>query len=334
MADTDFALTRKAIQHLLYYHCILLLDIFQFSAIYAPTPEIYVFLTDESMQEECCRYVATPDEGGDVSVRPAQQQRKRSPARSPERDILSPSTPSSSLSKPASIPQTARPTTGDLSTATVPTYSHIAPTPDTVLTLYTSLKQGLTVKNWCIENQRLLASIDVRRFITFGVIKGFLYRVHKYAVAAQVPTPPKVSKKSAREPEGERTWNGSGKKEREREKENEQDAFRKAATSSGWATPREGQSGIAAGLRSLSLRQNAELSRVDGGSTGERQEYAESVDPRSPGSPKKSVRELLPLARYLDGMHCFDEICSELGMSEREMLGKLRGYGEVFVIHR
>ena len=48
--------------------------------------------------------------------------------------------------------------------------------------LYASLKQGQTLKNWCLEHNVLLAGIDVRRFITFGVIKGFLYRVHKYAL--------------------------------------------------------------------------------------------------------------------------------------------------------
>ncbi|KAF2230685.1 NPR2-domain-containing protein [Viridothelium virens] len=348
LADTDFTLTRKAIQHLLYYHCILLLDIFQFSAIYAPTPEISLFLTDETMQEECRRYVTLPDSSrSDVGMRPQR-------SHSPEHCLLSsPTTPSPpSSTKPKSIPQTARPSTPDISNAVSISGSTAgggggagAPSLDSLLTLYTSLKQGLTVKAWCIENAQLLGRVDIRRFITFGVIKGFLYRVHKYAVTGQVPTPPKGVGAGRSQAEGEKGRDGVGavgRRERggEREKEKEQDAFRKAATSSGWATPGEGQSGIAAGLKSLSLRQSGDgsVAKGDAGSMvdrgGDRQENADSAEVRSGGSPKKNEREFLPLARYLDGLHCFDEICSDLKMSEREVLGKLRGYGEVCVIHR
>ena len=41
------------------------------------------------------------------------------------------------------------------------------------------------------------------------------------------------------------------------------------------------------------------------------------------------------LVKYLDGMHCFDQICTELEVSERQLMGRLRRYpGEVMVIHR
>ncbi|KAI9663898.1 MAG: Nitrogen permease regulator 2 [Bathelium mastoideum] len=381
LADTDFALTRKAIQHLLYYHCILLLDIFQFSAIYAPTPDISIFLTDEAMQEECLRYVTIPDPIPSVSTHPHHHHhRSRSPSsESPSTDaLLSPSTVSTPSPTPhlASIPQTARPapsaklpttiitstTTGGppaspTTTTTTPPPAADPPTLDTLRTLYTTLKQGLTVRHWCAEHAARLARVDVRRLLTFGVIKGFLYRVHKYAVAEPVPTPPRrggggklaMAARRARGRDGGAA--GGGKQEEEQEKageegqqqeekknkkkkegregeEGQHDAFRLAAMSSGWATPAEGPSGIAAGLRSLSLKQGNQeggAGRGDVGSEGEAE---------NGGSPKKSERELLPLARYLDGMHCFDEVCSDLAMSEREVLGKLKGYGEVCVIHR
>jgi len=54
---------------------------------------------------------------------------------------------------------------------------------DEVCRLYAGIRHGLTVRAWCLENAELLHGVDVRRFITFGVIKGLLYRVHKYAVA-------------------------------------------------------------------------------------------------------------------------------------------------------
>ncbi|MBE7182200.1 MAG: hypothetical protein INR71_13525, partial [Terriglobus roseus] len=43
----------------------------------------------------------------------------------------------------------------------------------------------------------------------------------------------------------------------------------------------------------------------------------------------------LPLARYLDGLHCFDEICTELQMSEKEVLKKMKNaYGDIQLISR
>ncbi|CAD0045818.1 unnamed protein product [Aureobasidium pullulans] len=43
LADTDLTLTRRALAHLLYYGCILMLNTFHFGAIYAATAEIGVF---------------------------------------------------------------------------------------------------------------------------------------------------------------------------------------------------------------------------------------------------------------------------------------------------
>ena len=44
----------------------------------------------------------------------------------------------------------------------------------------------------------------------------------------------------------------------------------------------------------------------------------------------------LPLLRFLDGMHSFDEICMELGVPETVVEGKVRGSGDGLgvVIHR
>ena len=41
------------------------------------------------------------------------------------------------------------------------------------------------------------------------------------------------------------------------------------------------------------------------------------------------------LTKYLDGMHCFDEICTELEVSEKELTARLKRYpGEVVIINR
>ncbi|PUU83140.1 nitrogen permease regulator 2 [Tuber borchii] len=169
LADADYSLTRKCIEHLLYYGCLIMVDVFQFSAIYACTAEISTLVQDPSLQEECQAYVS----------------------------YSSPRIPFPFL-----------------------------------LQLYTSLTQGLTLKKWCMENATKLKGIDVRRFVSFGIVKGFLYRSHKYPV------------------------------------------------------PAEGK-----------------------------------------------VDRALPLARYLDGGHHFDEICTDLQVSEKDVMGMLEGR-DVQIVHR
>ena len=52
--------------------------------------------------------------------------------------------------------------------------------------LFTKLRQGRKVRDWAVENKNKLRNIDIRRFITFGVIRGFIYRVHRYPVLADL----------------------------------------------------------------------------------------------------------------------------------------------------
>lgn len=190
-ADADYRLVRHAIEHLLYYGCVILLDIFNFGACYAPTAEMAGFVADKEAQEECRRYVIRPDGG---------------------------------------LPGTER----DRDPRTVGTR---------LVELFGSLRQGQSLRNWCMEHAEVMGVMDIRRFITFGVIKGFLYRVHKYAVASSP------------------------------------------------------------GSTDL------------GGKRGKGEEGA-------------------ALAKYLDGTHCFDEICTELMISEKELVAKLKGFGDVQIIQR
>lgn len=243
LADTDISLTRRAIANLLYYGCVLLLDIFSFSAIYAPTAEIAVFFADEAMQDECRRYVATSYSpfGNPPDNSPSKWQRANKPQ------------PSQTQPPPP-------------------------PSRSTMLDLYSTLRQGLMLRDWCIQHNAQLSNIDVRRLITFGVIKGFLYRVHKYTIASK-PTANTLA-----------PLDDPIVSARMQEK-----AWRKAAMSSGWQTPttlEEGQRGV-------------------DGLDGE-----------------------LPLEKYLDGMHCLDEVCSENRISEREAVKRLRGFGDVVLVCR
>lgn len=125
IADVAPHLTKIALQHLLYYDSILMLDLFLFGNIYAPTPELNDFIKDrDGMQDECANYVY----------------------------INGPRLPNFHLSR-----------------------------------LFASLAPSRTVKEWLKlhmdQGFAVLNFVDVRRLIQFGIIKGFLYRVHKYAVS-------------------------------------------------------------------------------------------------------------------------------------------------------
>jgi hypothetical protein len=126
-ADVALDLAKIALQHLLYYDTILMLDLFLFGNIYAPTQEINDFLEDkDGMQDECANYVY----------------------------INGPRLPNFYLCR-----------------------------------LFTSLCTSRTVKEWLKlhmdQGFPVLNFVDVRRFVQFGVIKGLIYRVHKYAVSNQ-----------------------------------------------------------------------------------------------------------------------------------------------------
>lgn len=58
-----------------------------------------------------------------------------------------------------------------------------------LIRLMTSFVPGRTVLEWLWAHQEagfeVLRYIDVRRFVQFGLIKGCLYRVHKYVVSKQ-----------------------------------------------------------------------------------------------------------------------------------------------------
>jgi hypothetical protein len=229
LADTDLSLTRKAIQHLLFYGCVLILDIFQFGAIYAPTAEIGSFVEDEEQLEEAVRYVCMGTYRRLNENETSQVGKEEWGWRSAEVGI-----------------DRAK-----------------------LVALYTSLKQGQPLNTWCRDHGMLLQGIDVRRFITFGIIKGFLYRVHKYIVA-----------------------------------------------------PSAALVGTEADIRH------------DEFAVEERDANGYWRDSRRPSLTDLAHRDA-QLARYLDGLHCLDEICTDLQISEKKVIEKVKaGFGDMQVIHR
>ncbi len=262
MADADLKLTKKCVKHLLYYGCVLLLDIFSFNAIYAPTAEFSnMIVKDTEMQKECARYVNTAFTAG--------------------------------TQEEAIIDGGADRRTSGLTTVTTLQDDDVWPLTGkgdsidgvAVVQLYANLRQGLTVREWYAQNANLLASVDLRRFITFGVIKGFLYRVHRYAV---------------------RTSKG------------------------GMADDQT--DGAEAVLQNLTRSMSSEhhLTEQYAAMSAKKKHHATGKN----GKNSQSLN--VQIMQYLDGTRCFDEICTDLGIGEKDLLERLksREMGDVSIICR
>ncbi|OTB19050.1 hypothetical protein K445DRAFT_326099 [Daldinia sp. EC12] len=127
LADVSLPLTQIALQHLLYYDTILLLDMFFFGSCYAPRPGVHDFIVNQDgIVDECAGY----------------QHQEQHPV------------------------------------------SHYQ-----LVKLMTTFCTGRSVMEWIKLHQDagfdVLRYVDVRRLVQFGVIKGLLYRVHKYVVSKQ-----------------------------------------------------------------------------------------------------------------------------------------------------
>ncbi|EEP81746.1 conserved hypothetical protein [Uncinocarpus reesii 1704] len=317
LADADYSLTCRAIRHLVYYGCVFLLDIFSFSAIYAQTAQFgYTIASDEEMQRECARYVNT--RFSPTLARPKTNESRRFGSKAGSRSDI----PRREMQTPIEQDD-IWPKMGKDDKRTYGRSNHQAQIVDGVgiVELYASLKHGQSVKQWCLEHMRELANIDVRRFITFGVIKGFLYRVHKYPFAtgqpAQAATTIATTVTST-------TNNGT-----------QQISFLPGSPS--YTRNRLGST--ASGIETISSSHSRR--RKSAPLIGPVEPYPHSAyhsgdeDEDEDGDEDGAGIEDKILTKFLDGMHCFDEICTELEISEKELTARLKRYPrEVLIIQR
>ncbi|CDR40105.1 CYFA0S04e03708g1_1 [Cyberlindnera fabianii] len=164
LANADYSVIRSCIQHLMYYKCIIICDIFQFSNTYAPTSDIGLFLTEPDMASECQAYVVAPSIFKGLPYEATPQQ--KSSDKGGESSSISSRKGSSTLSLPKKAKK-------DIV---------VLPSKAKLFYLYRSLHQGQSVKQWYKDHSTDLECVDLRRFITFGVMRGLIYRVHSYPI--------------------------------------------------------------------------------------------------------------------------------------------------------
>ena len=270
LADVELKLVKRAIKELVHHGRAILLDIFHFQAIYTCTDEIAHLINDTDLQDECRQYVAIPDQTDDGKS--SSETGSRKPEGDEHPDI---------------------------------------PSRDEIILLYADLGPGLQLQEFCLTHKSALANIDIRRLITFGIIKGFLRRIHKYALAldqhrplSPVSTRSGIQQNNASSGGGKSGRSGprSGGDEASREYDR---AWRRAALSSGWATPPSGP-------------------------------HPSSLSRSHRSADQMRTEEDERLRSYLDGKCCMDQICVEMKMSEKKVLERIRSgkLGEVVLFNK
>ena len=323
LADADEGLARRCVRHLLFYGCVSLLDLFSFSNIYAVTNEFCTtFISDYAMQRECARYVNRAFEPGATGV--------------PEIAVQS-----AGLDRPDSFGG-ANATARDFEDEIWPlNASGKIVDGSGLVRLFASLSQGKTVRQWYEENKEQLTYIDLRRLITFGVIKGFVYRIYRYAIANEYWNEKQLGLISLAAESRQRKSLSRAKDKAIKTKTPpaEESIFdiSNSTTDSRSSQRRDMQyhqgqkstPGLIPDMRTVPRSMSSGISQKPSMA----RKYSESNSSSSGSDSEDDSNEhnedamwAAKLEKYLDGAHCFDQICVELEISEKELVERIAKY--------
>ncbi|KAK8064384.1 hypothetical protein PG994_007022 [Apiospora phragmitis] len=365
LADVSLPLTQTALQHLLYYDTVLLLDMFFFASCYAPRPGIHDFITNrDGLVDECAGYVciggALPGGGAGAGAGATTSSSSANPATAgpppSSHSGLGSATPQQQFS---STPQTGTPTT--TTNTNTPTNASAAPSTSASTTttttttagrvtnyqlvkLMTTFCAGRSVMEWIKLHQDaglpVLALVDVRRLVQFGVIKGLLYRVHKYVVSKQYlallasgQAHPRQRQHHHR-PRQQKQQHGKGQGQQQKGQgpgQQQQQQQHKLL----------GRRGSRRRLHTWDIHDaNNSDDEEDNDSNDESDEETERERARlsSHGKGHGNGKDDDPLQRYTDGCHSFDQIITEQNMTDAEIMEKLKSFrapaGDLTVFYR
>ena len=162
--------------------------------------------------------------------------------------------------------------------------------------LYASFKQGHSLRNWCVEHADVLEGLDVRRLVTFGVIKGFLYRVSKYGVLM-----PNLSKWS----KGSMELLNKSNRTQSKQETLTRDPIASYDT------------------------QEEQIRDGENGCTGPGNSYRRKSGRKNSQGQVNAVDVFHDMSQYLGGLHSFDEICTKFEISEKDLIRRLRDIKDV-----
>ncbi|KAK5637217.1 hypothetical protein RRF57_012929 [Xylaria bambusicola] len=368
LADVSLPLTQCALQHLLYYDTILLLDMFFFGSCYALRPGIHDFVSNRSnLMDECAAYVCISPPGPSSS-----ENNMTSSTASLTIPGLNPST---RFHDPSTIPRltvdntSSRPTTSStVSLSSGRRVSHYQ-----LIKLMTTFCVGRSVMEWVRLHQEsgfdVLRHIDVRRLVQFGVIKGLLYRVHKYAVSKSYLSLLATGRRS-RVSNITSTTTENLKKSSDKDKGSKEKGTKDKGKGKGIQQAKSTANDDDGLVMKMMGRRRQRLNRLgirDGGDDDDdeaegngfdngdnngndynndyEEEDAETDEDEDEGEgglgggsygytdPAKTRRKM---QRYVDGRHPFDQIITEQNLTDAEIMLKLKSFepGDVAILYR
>lgn len=202
----------------------------------------------------------------------------------------------------------------------------------TLLTWYSRLRPGLSVSSWMEELALDSKPIDVRRMLQFGVIKGFLRRVHAHPVWLDHPTfkpASNQSKKKQREADGRREETPAGSERPSRRDTTVKPSRRRLEPNlpSPSSSPRRGNSSTATPSHFSTPAPDIPVDAPAPPQTLSSLAAHAPPDPPTPPleNPAPSYPHSLPL--LLDGSHSTDEVCLRYGITWRTLEAVLRHLG-------
>lgn len=228
---------------------------------------------------------------------------------------------------------------------TVPSHPTKPAWPD-LLSLYSKLLPGTTVHQWAEKNDVLALGIDPRRFVSFGIIKGFLRRVHRWPILLEKPTPTLENPKRRVEFEQSSTTRVKSGSELTRSNQGGDSTFTLRSMSS---NPSLGVSPSSLPTRTppsvtgksprrpLAFTQSRSIDTHPSNSSRRTHGTLRSGALRIRDEQNRALEE--ELIGFLDGAHCEDEIQVKFGMGWAQLerlLGVEGGKGKkgVVVVHR
>ncbi|KAI0102708.1 nitrogen permease regulator 2-domain-containing protein [Nemania sp. FL0031] len=342
LADVSLPLTQCALQHLLYYDTILLLDMFFFGSCYALRPGIHDFVANRAgIIDECAAYVCIsppPPLGSGAGAGHESMTSSTASLHMPGPSHLDPST----TPRPPLHAETAsRPTTSSTMGPASARLSHYQ-----LIKLMTTFCHGRSTMEWVRLHQEagldVLRDVDVRRLVQFGVVKGLLYRVHKYAVSKSYLTLLATGRRPGVELAGKKRAAEKGKG-KEKEKSVTGSTTTKSPEDEGlemkMSSRRMSRLQISEGETEEEDLEEEGAEENDDGENGEEEDG--NINEESNGSEDGRGREDMgkmrrKMQRYLDGRHCFDQIITEQDLTDAEILRKLKYFDphDIVVMYR
>ncbi|KAI1424901.1 nitrogen permease regulator 2-domain-containing protein [Xylaria sp. FL1777] len=356
LADVSLPLTQCALQHLLYYDTILLLDMFFFGSCYALRPGIHDFVSNRSnLIDECATYVCisppiTSGSGNStVDNMTSSTASLNIPGLTPSAStrhhggIIDPST-----TPRLNIDTSSRPTTSSTISLASTKVSHYQ-----LIKLMTTFCVGRSVMEWVHLHQEagfdVLRHVDVRRLVQFGVIKGLLYRVHKYAVSKSYLSLLATGRRPGVELGG-KARNAGKDKDKDKDKEKEKGKG-KAKEKEKEKEKEAARSHEEDGLEMKIGRRRMSRLRIHDADDDNDEVYVDDDDDEDDNGGDEEGEDALgdegrhaysaekirkKMQRYVDGQHCFDQIITEQNLTDAEILRKLKSFdpGDVAILYR